>query len=650
MCGIAGIISRKPFPTSLIVGMTGLARHRGPNDEGFLAIDPMRDCVERFSGPDGTSNIRSSDGYSTCMLGHRRLSILDLTSAAHQPMSNRDGSLWIVHNGEIYNFVELKEELSRAGHTFKTHSDTEVILAAYQEWGMGAFNRLNGMWSFVIYDRSASRLICSRDRFGVKPFYYAMIGELFVFCSEIKQMTTLPEWHASVNIPRALEFLMEGILDHTDETLFDGVRQLQGGSQMVIDLRTQARTVTRWYDVGSMKTGGISRFQDAADSFKSLFEDSVRMRLRSDAPVGYCLSGGLDSSSIVMQADKLKQPNHESSALRTISVSFEGEGYDETRFARIVSEAAHSDHQNISPDASRLFETLSSLIWYQDEPFGSSSIYAQGELFRTASLNGLRVMLDGQGADEILCGYHEFFGPYIAELAVGGRLKRAGREFSAFSRIHPYRWPVKARLLLDCLVPPLLRPGLRKIAGRDFRHLLGAGLRPIARFAGQRTALSVRELSLLQMSRTSLPMLLHWQDRSSMAHSVENRTPFLDYRLVEFLLGLPSEFKLRDGMTKVLLRKALDGILPAAILQRQDKLGFAPPEPAWMVQHSDSVRRLLAESVQHTAGILTAAVGDEFEHVVRGTRPYDPVLWRALVFGQWMRVFNVQHHASSVEG
>lgn len=674
MCGISGYFSITPQPARLVEEMTSLIRHRGPDDEGFVLFGGLADLPLVCGGLDTPAGAYATDiPYApkeqinkleahpvTLALGHRRLSIVDLSPLGHQPMSYAEGRYWIVYNGEVYNHIELRAELEMLGHRFASHSDTEVILAAYREWGKECLSRFNGMFAFVIYDREQRRLFVARDRFGVKPLYYRVSESGIAFASEIKQFTVLPQWRAQMNGQRAYDFLNWGITDHTDETLFAGVFQLRGGQALDLDLQAimegrqqyaagKRLPVYSWYRLTPRPFSGT--LQDAAQQFRDKLTDAVRLRLRADVPVGSCLSGGLDSSSIVCLVNRLLREQSAHELQKTFSACTDVAKFDERKWIDIVVDATGVDAHYVYPALSGLFSEAPAITWHQDEPFGSTSIYAQWNVFRLAAEQQVKVMLDGQGADEQLAGYHGFFGPHLAALFRTLRWAELLKEASAMRRLHGYSYKTAAAYLANYTLPEQIKNRLRRAAGRadaapawlDLRKLQCAATNPF-QAAGAAEARTVQGLSIAQLTASNLQMLLHWEDRDSMGHSIESRVPFLDYRLVEFVLGLPDEFKLSGGMTKRVLRLGMSGILPDAIRDRTDKLGFVTPEETWLRESApDLFRERVNAAIDASGGILhKAEVNKMLEDMIGGKARFSYLPWRLISFGEWMKQFSVE--------
>jgi asparagine synthase (glutamine-hydrolysing) len=611
--------------------MTNLARHRGPDDEGYLLVGEPGSAPELLGGPDTpadayrseapfapTSAIDGRERPVTVAFGHRRLSIIDLSVLGHQPMSTPDRRYWLVYNGEIYNYRELASELSANGYRFTSHCDSEVILAAYAAWGSASLSRLNGMFAFAIYDTVERTLFLARDRFGIKPLYYwiSPAGAL-AFASEIKQFTAMPGWTARLNVSRASEFLATGLTDNSDQTMFEGVYHLLPGHCATISVHHVHSdgdgriSSTPWYQLKPEPFDGT--FEDAAARCRALLLDSVKLQLRADVPVGSCLSGGLDSSSVVCLINRELRYQGAAGLQKTFSARAHDRVFDESPWIDEVVKATGVDARSVVPSSEQLQEAVPLLAWHQDEPIASTSFFAEWSVYKLVKSAGVTVMLDGQGADEAFAGYHSFFAPYLASLVREGRLLDARREVVAFKRRHGYGEMTALRGILRVL-----------LLSRD------------PQFA------SVNALSHAQLTHSNLQMMLRSADRSSMAHSVESRVPFLDHRLVEFALGLPAEFKIGGGVTKRVLRTAMSGVLPDRIRDRVDKIGFETPELQWISGDSRPwFRSQLEQAVEVSNRLVPASTLIRMDAMTRGTRRFDREPWRAISLGQWMRAFAV---------
>jgi asparagine synthase (glutamine-hydrolysing) len=650
MCGISGIVSWKNSQhLRQIIEMTDLIRHRGPDDEGFALFshDLEKPLILGKDTPKELGLLQVSK--YTLALGHRRLSILDLSALGHQPMSDPTGRYWIVYNGEVYNYLELRLELEALGAKFLSHTDTEVILQAYIHWGERCLQRFNGMFSFLLYDLKTHTLFGARDRFAVKPFYWWVSPEGFIaFASEIKQFTTLSGWSAKLNGQAAYDFLNWGITNNEQETCFQRVYQLQGGHYFIETLHRNTPlkiTPKRWYTLAAKNFQGS--FKEASFTFKSLLEDAIALRCRSDVPVGSCLSGGLDSSSIVCLANQFLKNKNMAHQQVTFSACSHYKEFDEREYIdEVVKQTQVASHLTF-PDLDALLEKLDLILWHQDEPFGSTSIFAQWEVFELVKKHGVKVMLDGQGADEQLAGYSGFHATRFKDLAARGRFFTLFNEMKACRKLHGIQFPMHH--LANQFLPQWIKEPIRKRMGKitvteiPWLNLeeLDVNKRDPSQFEMPVKGALQRQC-YAQITKTSLPMLLHFEDRDSMAHSIEARTPFLDYRLVEFLHSLPSDFKLASGISKRVLREGLNGVLPEKIRQRISKLGFATPEEVWVKkQRPDLFKSLAEEACKNSYGILNQEAMKIAEEMILGKRPFSFQLWRMIIFGRWIKRFNV---------
>jgi asparagine synthase (glutamine-hydrolysing) len=655
MCGIAGFYDARAQATpGQLRAMTDRLRHRGPNAEGLLLVDTR--------GGDTWHGDRAvhTNTHFDLALGHRRLSILDLSDAGKQPMSSATGRQWIVYNGEIYNFVELRAKLSRLGHAFRTGTDTEVLLAAYNEWGLDCLQRFNGMWAFALWDADRKALVCARDRFGVKPFYYAFGDDWFAFGSEIKALLAHPAVRRRPNPAAVYDFLGLRLTDHTDETFFDGILRLPAAH--TLELRPGQRPVVRryWDCVPSLRDDCSPTEETAAvERFHELFEDAVRVRLRSDVPVGTCLSGGLDSSSIVVTANRLMFEEHAvdraltGDRQRTFSACFEDTRFDERPFIDKVIAATGASTHRVFPSASALWDELPALVTHMDEPFHSTSQYSQFNVMRLVRTSGVTVTLDGQGADELLGGYPTYHSVLLATLLRSGHVAEAGREALATWKLSG-RGRSAAQLLMRTsygLLPSAISSPIRTaLAPMSPEGRVLAFVRPElrARYGERREAwLHDRSHAMRDLGRrlyedtfqTSLPCLLRYADRNSMAFSIESRMPFLDYRLAEHCFSLPRSMIMRGGRTKWVLRQALDGRLPTEVQWRKDKMGFVTPEAVWLREGKARLAEAFAGTPKTSELLDTASVRRKLDQLVDNTSPtaFYTDLFRIYILELWMQ-------------
>ena len=629
MCGVAGILSRDKGLLARILTMTEVQSHRGPDGVGHLFVG----YKARLSG-EAIPEVLEGDFLA---LGHRRLAILDCTPAGIQPMASPDGKDWVCFNGEIYNYLELRQELADSGFVFGTGTDTEVVLAAYRAWGVECFKRFNGMWGIALWDGRRNRLVLSRDRLGVKPLYFAVVQGALVFSSEIKAILSTGVVKPKLNIPVAMDFLKWSMVNHRDETFFAQIQAFPPGHFAVIDEGCSVEPQSYWV-LETEESQGIIGMEEAACRFADLFRDSVNLRMRSDVPVGSCLSGGLDSSAIVCQADLLRPVGAE--PLHTFNAASEDPKFDERVWCRLVNERVEASATHIFPSAEGFAAEFDDLIWHQEEPFTSASIYAQWAIMRAARAARIPVLLDGQGADEGLCGYRKYYAFYLRSLLRKLDFSSLLREAIDLVRNGDrglLRWREGARYL-----PSILR---RRVID------LSSVLTPEGEMAwgeshldlGTASSIGVRQR--LDLTRYSVPSLLRYEDRNSMAWSIETRVPFLDYRLVEWLVKLEPGLKLRGGQTKAVMRKALRGMVPDKILDRRDKMGFVTAQEFWMKEAlRPAVENCLRDPDFPLARLIDPdATLQAYQRWVSGQSALaQGDVFRVFVLARWMRRFNVQ--------
>ncbi|MES2701951.1 MAG: asparagine synthase (glutamine-hydrolyzing) [Bacteroidota bacterium] len=634
MCGILSVVNlRNNLTGASLAKASAIIRHRGPDDEGFLTWVPG-DEPRVWAGNDTAPTTREHFGYDSIPaqqqfkvgFGHRRLSILDLSPAGHQPMLHAKAGLAITFNGEVYNYLEIKAELEQLGHKFNTTCDTEVILHAWEQWGPECLHRFNGMFAFVLLDHRNRKLYAVRDRFGVKPLYYYKNADALYLASEIKQIRTAPGYSFAVNEKIVRQFLAAGAAEHTNNTFDTEVKHLPGGHYMVVDLAAESGKfdIVKWYTLTPKKWKGS--YDEAAEQLKSLLTDAVNVRLRSDVTVGSCLSGGLDSSSIVCIAAELLRAKGDFSGQETVTACYDNARYDEWGFAQEVIKQTNAHPHRTFPSFEGLQRDMETFLWHQDEPVGSTSVFSQWAVFKASHEAGLKVMIDGQGADEQLAGYDSNDVPLYAGLMRRAKLMSLVEEARAY-KAEKGAWPIGfmlggARLTMGKKVPVQTVDWLK-------------GTEP-ARIHSQ-PASSLHENLLRQLHGEPLPALLRYEDRNSMAWSVESRTPFMDYRLVEFNLGLPERFAYRNGVRKAVLRTAMHGVIPKAIEQRRDKMGFVTPEEVWLKGEG---RQWFLDTIDNTSRQFSDIIEADklrthIDNIMSGKESFTFLPWRLASLGMW---------------
>jgi asparagine synthase (glutamine-hydrolysing) len=618
------LFNPEPPTLTIMCGIAGQFCFDGRAPEQELLARMSDQLVHR--GPDGVgSEVRGSVG-----MVHRRLAIIDLSDDGLQPMTNEDRTLWLVYNGEIYNYIELREELTGKGHQFHSHSDSEVILHAYEEWGTGCLQRFNGMWAFALWDERTQQLFCARDRFGIKPFYYSEIKGSFLFASEIKALLPHPDVGKKPDDEILGTYLTWGVQDHSARTMFDGVFQLRPAHALIVT-KGGPHTPYQYWDVtvnGTVRSG--ARHEQETGRFLELLKDATRIHLRSDVAVGTCLSGGIDSSTLAVLINNLirdEAPASVSDRQKTFSVVFTDKRFDESRYIDEIVAVTGVDSHRTEPVPAQLWDDIDRLVWIQDEPFGSLSIYAQYCVMRLACGN-VKVVLDGQGADELLGGYLAYQAGYIRGLLQSFHLGSALGEVAGSLRHH-------GGFFRSALGQLLTR--------RSRRNLLTVTAPGIDRYGGSLPDVLHRELT-----STNLPALLHYEDRNAMAFSIESRVPYLDVRLVEYIASLPLDRKIRHGVTKIALRDAVKGIIPESIRCRMDKMGFVTPEEIWMktILRPFVLTVLGTDSFKKRPYWNADAVMKDYQAFLNGRSGYSPEIWRIVCTELWLVKFFDQETGS----
>lgn len=655
MCGIAGIFPFRSFgKASLIKSMADALQHRGPDDEGFLAVNSVENQVYPLVGSVSKVEgklVGSFDKPSNLLLAHRRLSIIDPSPAGHQPMSNSSGLVWIIYNGEIYNYIELREQLKTLGCSFKTNTDTEVILAAYEVWDKDCVEKLNGMWAFVIYDRRRNILFASRDRFGVKPLYYCRDENYFAFASEIKALLKLPFLKKGINPSAVFDYLVFSSVENEEEGFFEGICELLPSHNFELNLGTAGFKKWKYYSlscVDSWEKFDGKKVEEYSNIIRELIFNAIELRLRSDVPIGSCLSGGLDSSTVVCVVNELLK--RESIAQigerqKVFTASYGNEGVDESKWAQCVVDATKTSWYQTFPGAEELFEDLENLVYVQEMPFNSTSIYAQYRVMKLARENGVRVLLDGQGGDELFAGYASYYRLLFVEMLKNFALWPSMREFN-----HMGNAPINARTLLISLIyllamlwiPRAIKTKAVKIGAMGNNYLnpdFWNDYKWRLELFRDNNFSSLNRTLHGHMGGPNLKTLLRYEDRNSMAFSVEARTPFADdVHLIEYVFQIPSVYKIYNGWSKYLLRKSIRGLIPEEIRQRKDKIGFATPEARWLTEKANELKAYLGRDLSDFFDV--EKVKTDWDRFLKGGAR-SGIIWRFINLAVWRQVFGM---------
>jgi len=627
MCGIFGVWNHPGITGSDLRRASALLRRRGPDDEGFLTVS--EGVATPFSGKDTTApGLPELPDAAPCpnALLHRRLSILDLSPAGHQPMQLPGRKIYLSYNGEVYNFKELA---ASHGIAARTGTDTEIILALYAKLGTACFEEMQGMWAIALLDLEKGELILCRDRFGIKPLYCCLRGKSLAFGSEVKPLLEVAGIAPRIARSKILQFLSYGAASHPNETFFEDITALPPGTLMRYRLDGKSFKMERWYDLET-EAG-----QPTVGDFESLFTDSIRAHMVADVEVGSCLSGGLDSSAIVASAAA------SATGFKTFTASFPGEGFDETAYAKKLT-ALHPglDQRFTTPSSADFMRAFDDLVLLQERPIGSASIFAQYAVMQCASEAGIKVLLDGQGADEMLGGYYPFAGAYLLGLLRSGRFAAfAAAKKALETNFNPGMNTAMARAAFYSLPRPV-QQYLRK------RERLGSSL--IAPdFSSEAAALPTPDRGssdfkslTLKSIQHGLYELLHYEDRNAMHFGIESRVPFLDHRLVEWAVRLPAKEKITDGWTKYPVRRYLDTRNLKELAWRKDKLGFVAPQQRWREELLPELRsRALDGPVP--AWLDRPALEALFSKDLQSNAHLSE-FWRVTALMRWVEAFGVE--------
>lgn len=632
MCGITGIIqkSERVNSSEIIVRMNTAIKHRGPDGEGFILAEG--DNIIPYYHQQNPGYQRKDLAYIPHTIlpdnvsfrlafGHRRLAIIDLSETGHQPMCSADSTKWIVYNGEIYNYIELRDELKKTGRIFSSQSDTEVILQAYEEWGTDCVNHFNGMWAFCIYDKASNTCFASRDRLGVKPFYFVNTNDAFAFASEQKALIASQLIDAKINKKALYNYLINGLLEYEETNFFDGIHELWPGHNLVYNLDSGGVETKLYYKIQSnSKLDQVSE-QDLVEKIKTSFEKSVKLRLRSDVEVGTCLSGGIDSSALaVCISENTGRPLH------CFTSVFRDQPFNEEKYADIVAKKIDAKYHKIEPSFDEFLKDLDDLVYSQDVPIWSSSTYAQFKVMALAKEHNIKVVLDGQGADELFAGYHHHFIAKWKNLFKNGSYKEAFREIEAAKKTfaNPYLFfakeSIKGRINVNAsqmkifFAEDYLKSG-EVLNPSDYKN-------------------TVNEQLLDDIYRTRLKSFLKCEDRCGMWHSVESRTPFSDdVELIDLMFSFDGNKKIQKGISKYLLREAVKDKLPPEIYSRYDKKGFQTPMQDWVkIMKPKIIEELKQSSFDfiNIRGIENCDLNSVFQY---------EMLFKLLILCRWTKVF-----------
>jgi len=628
MCGITGFFSFKnKVDTNKYYKAHLKISHRGPDDEGFIYKN-SQNKIESLIGDDTVEELQSTKEYlytkeaSSLICGHRRLSIIDLTSHGHQPIYFED--LYLVYNGEIYNYIELRDELKELGYIFETDSDTEVFLKAYHCWGIEAFNKFNGMWASAIYNKKEDTLLLTRDRFGIKPLYYSFSDNNFIFGSEIKFVASFME-ELFANEQMVYEYLRFNYLDHSKQTLFKDIFQLEPNSYMIFSKK--GIETKHYWKLGEKKD--IDKKQ-----IESYLNHSIELRMRSDVEVGSLLSGGIDSSTILGIINNKKY----SDKFQTFSAVFNEKAFSEKQYIdKFEAKNLTLQKHFIYPNVNELIENIDEIIYTQEEPFRSLAVFSQHEIYKYIhQRTNVTVLLNGQGADEIFTGYTGYYYTYLLELLRRFDLKSFKREFKAFQKNRNLSTLLLIKQLIIHLITTFVQsPDKYKIFNKKFKQ--------IQKRSKYKDLL--KENLWQSLTFSALREYLRYEDRNSMKFSLESRLPFLDFTLVESAFSLDDSYKIRDGLSKVVLREIAEGKIPQETLDRKDKMGFVSPQEEWqktiLKEEFDKTFKEIAKE-----GIFKFINHQQIDDIYNRYRANNfndwAFIWRIYCLYRWKKVWSIR--------
>lgn len=608
MCGISGVYSERPLTQvgyDFVENANRVQTHRGPDDEGI------------YRG-------------SHCILGHRRLSIIDLSVDGHQPMSDKTERYWIVFNGEIFNYIELRSELEAIGWRFKTKTDTEVLLSAYLHFGHNCLQRLNGMFAFAIYDSLEGSLFLARDRFGIKPLYYTHQGDTLYFASESKALMDIPAVNRQVNTQALFDYFAFNRTDIFDETFVREIKRIPKGHYARLK-GTHLSLHSWWSPLDFTRTADTVNYAEAIQRVREIFVDSVRLRMRSDVPVGSCLSGGLDSSILVGVLYRLALADK---SFQTFTASFIGHPLDETGYIDDLNRRYPFRNHRTYPTAKDALKQLDRFVYHNDEPTTNASFFSQYQVMRLAKEMGVTVLLDGQGGDENFAGYQYFHGFYMNGLLRRGQyasfIKELSRNILRKQHISAYQ------TLIYQFAPPRLQAALIQKTVPFLKEGFFQEHIKNSRIFNEFFDSPDLNTSLARHFQYKLEHLLRMEDRNSMAFSLEARVPYLDFRLVEYLLGLEDGLKIHAGETKRLQKATLGSYTTQKILNRTDKIGFGTPLDEWM--SSTPWKKRTTESANYLSSHFPEIFSADFLDKLTYTGYHR---WKVNQLASWHRQFMV---------
>lgn len=662
MCGIGGIVrfnTRVKDIKASAVLLNKLISHRGPDGEGYLLHNQLKTitafskdtpeaCIHNQLDYAAQLNIEDADEACDMVLLHRRLSIIDLNASGHQPMCIDAGKLWIIFNGEIYNYIEIRKELQAKGCVFKSESDTEVVLFAYKIWGKKCLQKFNGMWAFVIFDKEKNILFGARDRFGVKPFYYYKDKDVFAFASEQKALVKMPFIQTGIRQEAVYDYFVKGEIEYETQSFFKHITELFPAHSFELHINTGNFRIERYYVLetdASFQAFNDEKFNEAKNKVADLLNDAIKLRLRADVAVGACLSGGIDSSAIVSLMDKLNTQSGNKEKINLFTASFNDIAIDESPFAARIAEQTNSTFYRVFPQPEALLNELENLIYCQDVPIWSTSTFAQYSVMQKAKEAGVKVVLDGQGGDELFGGYHTYFYNYWSELLKQFKLGTLNKEMKGFLPWNlRYSFFAKQHLRFSTIrkLPVFAQYQINRNYFGDLYYFNPQFLNAHKkRLHSKPVPKNLNKMLVQEFTNTRLKAYLKCEDRCSMWHGVESRTPFADdINLIEYAFRLPSSFKIKNGVNKYILRESMRGVVPDIILNRKDKMGFATPNSQWIKTIKDAVRPYFDDSLKDYFDMHK--INRDYNQMFNtNLGPDDTRTFKFIAFAVWKKVYGM---------
>ncbi|MBO72643.1 MAG: asparagine synthase (glutamine-hydrolyzing) [Flavobacteriales bacterium] len=655
MCGINGVFSRKPGTDliSLASRMNALIQHRGPDDEGIVLFDDAKaypkatpKSVTREDGINYLEYINEQSNETFGVFGHQRLSIIDLSALGHEPLADETGNYWLTYNGELYNYLEIRQELKELGVLFRSSTDAEVVLKAFIYWGKECVLKFNGMWAFSIYNLKKKEVFSSRDRFGVKPFYYTIDRENFAFSSEQKAIVMSGLIPRKINKKAAFDYLAFASLEQEPNGMFENIVELEPGYNLVFNYKTWTVKTEQFYNLKfNRRKESINSEKENTyiENISHLFKSAIDLRLRSDVSVGACLSGGIDSSAIVCQMADLGNTD-----MHTFTASSKDPEFDETKFANLVNQKIGAQSNLIYPKSEELLKDIEELIYAQDIPLFSTSTYAQFRVMKKVKETGIKVVLDGQGGDELFGGYLPYhINQWMDDLRSGNiiRLVRELKGFDSLSTGIQYFTKEYLKNYGIKEMPSVIYKRLIKKVQKEHQYISDDLMKNHGNLgykkSRKRPPKSLNGILKHQFYNTRLKQYLKCEDRCSMWHSVEARVPFSDdINLIEYVFNIPGSYKIQKGNKKYLLKEATEHLLPEAIYNRKDKMGYVTPNNQWIFAIKDDLKKYFTPDLEEyfNYGALMKDYDEFFNQV---TIPENQRMFKFIAFAVWKKTYGL---------